>query len=186
MRHELDDLQANKLHLQGHMEAETARLSTTTLLDEAQQRCNVGQKSLEKSRKKYLQLEVILVEAKEIMLRVEKAAQPLASLAPLLPKAQYALDDDTVDDTNGLRQTQEPTSKQLALHASDSQGASSLALWDISTLQIMEKLESTAQLLCVHALSLVCTSRNQCQGYYVRSTASSVVVGLVAASSGFP
>ena len=79
MRHELEDMQANKLHLQGHLEKEPDRLSTSTLLDDVQQRGFIAQKRLDKSRKKYSQLEVVLVEAKDVMLRIEKAAQSLAS-----------------------------------------------------------------------------------------------------------
>jgi hypothetical protein len=154
MRHELEDMQANKLDLQGHLEEETARLSTSTLLDDAQQRGSVAQKKLDRSRRKYSQLEMVLVEAKEVMLRIEQAAQSLASLESLSPETNAVADDTPDDDTairvddpraddGAERQDEERTSQELERL----RHASLAASWEMSTLQIMRQLETTAQLM---------------------------------------
>lgn len=160
MRHELEHLHENKLDLQGHLEPETARLSTSTLLDGAQQKCVAAQKTLDRRRKKHSQLEAILVEAKEIMLRIEQAAQPLVSLKPLLPEARSAT-DDTLDGNagcvDGERHGQDRTPLDLTLTAPEGRRTSLRASWESSPVQIMGQLESTAQLLCVCAPVSCCS-----------------------------
>ena len=157
MRHELEDMQENKLDLQGHLEPETARLSTSTLLDDAQQKCVVAQKTLDIRRKKHSQLEAILVEAKEIMLRIDQAAQSLASLKGILPGVHSATDDTPGGNTgyvNGERYDQDRTPLELTLPAPEGIRGSLRASWESSPVQIMGQLESTAQLLCVHGPAL--------------------------------
>jgi hypothetical protein len=102
MRNELSDLHANKLTLQGQMESEANRVSTTALLDAAQKKCGDAQKILENKLKRSSQLEVVLVEAKEILLRATKAAQPLSSLQPLLldSRSDHSLTDVTADGSS--------------------------------------------------------------------------------------
>lgn len=154
MRHELEDMQANKLGLAGHLEEETARLSTSTLLDDAQQRGSLAQQKLDKSRKKYTQLEVVLVEAKEVMLRIERAAQSLASLES--PDTNASANDKPDADTDlcvdgahadNSTDRHDVERAQTADELERLRHASLPASWEMSSLQIMRRLESTAQLL---------------------------------------
>ena len=154
MRNQLEEMQANKLNLAGYLEEETARLSTSSLLDDAQQRVSIAQQKLDKGRKKFTQLEVVLVEAKEVMLRIERAAQPLASLES--PDTNASVNDNPDVDTDlcidgahadGGAERHDAERVRTTDELERLRNASLPASWEMSNLQIMRQLESTAQLL---------------------------------------
>ena len=142
IREDLVNLQANKLDLQGQMESGD-RLSTSTLLDMAQKKLVGAQRKMYLKAKRSSHLEVLRVEAKEMLLRTTAAAQPLTSLQSLLGASGSGSGNNSpaASDSNG------GGGSGNADGGGDRPRSLVPISWEADALQILRQFEIAAQLM---------------------------------------